>query len=386
MPLHYFDNNATTQPAPEVVEAMQPSYATRWGNPSSLHQFGREVATDLDAARQAVATLIGAPRASSVIFTSSGTEADNLALFGLCAAQPTKRHLVTSTVEHAAVRNYCALLEEQGYTITRLPVAADGTLDPQQVADVCTPETACVSLMWANNETGVLFPIEQIAAICEERGVPFHCDAVQAIGKVSIDLCRHPIAALSLSGHKFHAPKGVGALYLRPGTPFRPMFRGGGQEQGRRAGTENVAQIVGLGVAATLARTHLSTVDTAVRALRDRMEHALLTRIPDMAINGHRTLRVANTTSVRMEGVDGEGMILALSEGGIAASTGSACAAGSIEPSHVLRAMGFSNAEIRGTLRLSISRYTTNSDIDALLEQLPAIVATRRRLAPPRRS
>lgn len=378
----YLDNNATTQPAPEVVEAMLPFYQSQWGNPSSLHAFGRNVAGAIDAARAQVAQFLGVQRPSCVVFTSSGTEADNLALHGLTRAQPDKRHIVTTAVEHSAVLRYCQNLERDGYAVTYLPVARDGTLDPAAVEAALRPDTACVALMWANNETGVVFPIPAIAALCQQRGVPLHTDAVQVAGKMPIDVEKVPVATLAISGHKLHAPKGIGALYIRRGTPFRPMFCGGGQEHGRRSGTENVAHIVGMGQACALATANLSAVGATTAALRDRLERELLARIPDSHVNGATSARVPNTTNISMPGADGEGLILALSAEGLAASTGSACSQGSTEPSHVLVAMHLPPKSLQGTLRLSLSRFTTTADIDRALEIIPKVVATRRRLAP----
>lgn len=378
----YLDNNATTKPAPEVIEAMRPFYEAQWGNPSSLHRFGRDVANAVETARCQVAEFVGAQRASTVTFTSSGTEANNMALHGLCAAQPDKRHIITTRIEHSSVLRYCRALEQQGYTVTYLPVQRSGVLDAQTVARALRPDTACVSVMWANNETGTCLPIDAIAQLCDERMIPLHVDAVQAAAKIPLDVTRVPVAALAISGHKIHAPKGVGALYLRRGTPFRPLLHGGGQEYGRRSGTENVAQIIALGVATQLAAQHLRDVDTTIRARRDRLECALVENIPEVHINGADAPRVPNTTNVSIHGVDGEGLILGLSDAGLAASTGSACAEGSTEPSHVLVAMGLSPDELRGTLRLSLSRYTTDDDIDRAIEIIPRVVAARRKLNP----
>ncbi len=378
----YLDNNATTQPAPEVLDAMRPFYETHWGNPSSLHRFGRDVANAVETARRHVADFLGAPRASTIIFTSSGTEANNMALHGLCAAQPDKRHIVTTRIEHSSVLRYCRALEQQGYAVTYLPVTRDGRVTADVVAQALRPDTACVAVMWANNETGTCLPIEEIAQLCEARAVPLHIDAVQAAAKIPIDVSRIPSASLAISGHKIHAPKGIGALYLRRGTPFRPLLQGGGQEYGRRSGTENVAQIIGLGRAAQLAAQHLSHVTTTISTQRNRLERALLEKIPEAHVNGSLTERVPNTTNVSLHGVDGEGLILALSDAELAASTGSACSAGSTEPSHVLVAMGLSPEELRGTLRLSLSRYTTDDDIDRAIEIIPRVVTARRKLNP----
>ncbi len=379
--LIYLDNNATTRPAPEVVAAMLPFYTEHWGNPSSLHQFGRDCATALDTARSQVAALLCVTRASQLVFTSSGTEADNLALHALCTAQPDKKHVVTTAVEHSAHVRYCRMLAERGYDITTLPVDRTGQLDVAALAAALRDDTACVAIMWSNNETGVCFPIAEIAALCVKKNIPLHVDAVQAAGKIPIDVERVPVTTLAISGHKIHAPKGVGALYVRRGTPFRAMLLGGGQEHGRRSGTENVAQIVGLGVAAQLAQSHLSQVASAVGALRDQLERGLLANIPRARVNGATCERAPNTTNMSIPGVDGEGLILALSQAGVAASTGSACSQGSTEPSHVLVAMHLSPEDLRGTLRLSLSRETTAEEIAQALEIIPRVVAERRSLS-----
>lgn len=378
----YLDNNATTRPAPEVVEAMRPYYETAWGNPSSLHRFGRDVANMVETARRQVAEFLGAPRASTITFTSSGTEANNTALHGLCAAQPDKRHIVTTRIEHSSVLRYCRMMEQSGYTVTYLPVQRDGALQADAVAAALRPDTACVAIMWANNETGACLPIAEIAALCDQRMIPCHVDAVQAAAKIPLDVQRVPIASLAISGHKIHAPKGIGALYLRRGTPFRALLHGGGQEYGRRSGTENVAHIVGLGRAAQLATAHLQDLDTTIRVRRDRLERSLVQAIPEVHVNSDSAPRVPNTTNVSIHGVDGEGLILGLSDAGLAASTGSACSAGSTEPSHVLVAMGLSPAELRGTLRLSLSRYTTDDEIDRAIDIIATVVANRRKLNP----
>jgi cysteine desulfurase len=376
----YLDNNATTQPAPEVVEAMLPFYTERWGNPSSLHRFGRNVALALDEARRQVADFLGAKRPSTIVFTGSGTESDNLALFGLVKSQPENRHIITTAVEHSAVINACRSFEERGYDVTYLPVAKDGTLEVSAVEAAIRPDTACAAIMWSNNETGVTFPIEAIAELCNARGVPLHVDAVQAASKMPINVDRVPVSTLAISGHKIHAPKGVGALYVRRGTPFCSMMYGGGQEHGRRSGTENVPHIVGLGVAAALAHEHLAEVEGTVKTLRNRLESELLRTISDASINGHRTNRVPNTTNLSIAGVDGEGLILGLCDAGVAASTGSACSQGSTEPSHVLTAMGLTGRGSGGSLRLSLSRYSTAEDIDQALHIIPNVITTRRKL------
>ncbi|MBI4238298.1 MAG: aminotransferase class V-fold PLP-dependent enzyme [Deltaproteobacteria bacterium] len=374
----YLDHNATTPPPPEVIDAMLPFLREQWGNPSSLHAFGRDAGLAIDRAREACAALLGAARASEICFTSGGTESDNTAIRALAAADPNKRHIITTAVEHSAVLQSCRALEREGYTLTYLPVARDGTLTVETVAAALRPDTAFATIMWANNETGVYFPIPAIAEWLAARGIPLHVDAVQAVGKLPIDVARVPVSTLAISAHKFHGPKGIGALYVRRGTPFQPLIRGGSQEYGRRAGTEGVPQIVGLGQAATLAKHSLDICTARVRALRDRLEHELLTCIPGAQRNGAVDQRVPNTLNISFPGVDGEGLILGLSERGLCASTGSACRAGSTEPSHVLTAMHLSPAALAGTLRLSLCRYTTDAEIDQAIEIITQVVQSRR--------
>lgn len=378
----YLDNNATTRPAKEVIEAMRPLYDTHWGNPSSLHHFGRSVTEHLDHARRSVAGLLGAQRSSEVIFTSGGTEGNNLAIHSLCQAQPNKRHIITTQVEHPSVLAYCHALERAGYRITYLGVDRDGQLDPQAVTNAITEETALAAIMWANNETGIIFPMADIAQRCVDANIPCHCDAVQAAGKISLDLSRIPITTLAISGHKLHAPKGIGALYLRRGTAAHPLLWGGGHEFGRRAGTENAPHIVGLGMAATLARERLTHDTPRIRAMRDRLETGLLAAIPGSTVHGMHTARVPNTTNISFPGLDGEGLLISLSDADVAVSTGSACAAGATEPSPVLRAMHVAPDAIRGSLRLSLSRETTEAEIDRVLEIFPKVVARQAALRP----
>jgi len=375
----YLDNNATTMVAPEVVEAMLPFYGELYGNPSSMHSFGGQVKRYVDRARDQVAALLGATP-YEVIFTAGGSESNNMAIRGaLEALAPEKRHLVTTRVEHPAVGGVFQQLAKSGYRVTELAVESDGSLDMDAFRYALTPDTALVSIMWANNETGVIFPIEEIAQATRERGILLHVDAVQAAGKIPIDMAKVPVDMLSISGHKFHAPKGVGALYVRRGTRLAPLVIGGHQEWGKRAGTENVPGIVGLGRAAALAQEHLVDVDSLAK-LRDRLEAGLLARCLDARVNGAN--RVPNTLNVSFEFIEGESILLMLDDVGIAASSGSACASGSLEPSHVLRAMGVPFTAVHGSIRFSLSRYTTPAEIEYTLEQVPPIVDRLRSISP----
>ena len=378
----YLDNNATTKVADEVIEAMLPFLKERWGNPSSMHDFGGQVRKDVEAAREKVAALLGAADPTEIIFTSCGTESDNTAINSALAAQPDKKHIVTTRVEHPAVLAMVNYLKRKGYEVTELGVDGEGHLDLEELRRSIRKDTALVTVMWANNETGVIFPIEEIGAICRERGVLFHTDAVQAVGKIPMSLKDMPVDMLSLSGHKFHAPKGVGALYVRRGVPFRPFLRGGHQERGRRGGTEAVPNIVALGKAAELAAEHVEYEQTEVRRLRDKLEEGIIAKIPDIRINGDRVQRLPNTVNVSFEYVEGEAILLHLSDAGIAASSGSACSSGSLEPSHVLRAMGVPFTVAHGSIRFSLSRYNTDEDIDYTLEHLPKIIAKLRDISP----
>ena len=378
----YVDNNATTSVAPEVVEAMLPFLTELWGNPSSMHTFGGQVARHLDQAREQVAAIIGAERTSEVLFTSCGTESDNAAIRSALAAAPAKRRIVTTAVEHPAVLNLAKELAKQGADLRIVGVDGQGRLDLEAFAEALTDDTAIASVMWANNETGVVFPIERIAALCAERGVPLHVDAVQAVGKIPIDLARTPVTFLALSGHKLHAPKGVGALYVRRGTPFSPFIVGGHQERGRRGGTENVPSIVGLGRACELALAHGDEERTHVAMLRDRLEQGLLAKIPRAYVNGDRDHRLPNTTNISFEAVEGEAILLMLNEHGICASSGSACTSGSLDPSHVMMAMGVPFTRAHGSIRFSLSRFTTGEEIDAIIEAMPPIIARLRELSP----
>jgi cysteine desulfurase len=381
MKVIYADNNATTQVAPEVLEEILPYFHDLYGNPSSMHSFGGQVAGRLREGREKVARLIGATP-DEVLFTSCGTESDNTAIRATIASHPHKKHIVTTRVEHPAVKNLCEHLGRYGYRVTFLPVDRQGRLDLDHLHKVLSSDTAIVSIMWANNETGVLFPVDEIAQLVRERGIVFHTDAVQAVGKIPIDMGQIPVDMLSLSGHKLHAPKGVGALYVRKGTKFSPFLIGGHQEGGRRGGTENVASIIGLGKACELALGHLGGENERVKSLRDKLENGILKRIPSAMVNGDREHRLPNTTSISFEYVEGEAILLMMNEFGICASSGSACTSGSLEPSHVLRAMGVPFTAAHGSIRFSLSIYNTEEDIDFIIQKLPPIIERLRELSP----
>jgi cysteine desulfurase len=369
----YFDNNATTQVDPDVLQLMLPYLQNQYGNPSSAYSFGKYVAKAVDTARQQVATLLRC-EPSEIIFTSCGTESDNSAIQSALLLDPDRKHLVTSKVEHSAIINHAEALARRGYEVTWLDVDANGLIDLEALERAIREDTAIVSLMWANNETGTLFPIEAAAEICRSKGTLFHTDAVQAVGKIDIDLQHLPINFLSLSGHKLHAPKGVAALYVNRRTRFNPYLIGGGQEKKRRGGTENTASIVALGKAAELALSALQEENSRVKALRDRFEQGLLEMVPSVHVNGHRIQRLPNTSSLAIEGIDSEGMLMLLDQRGICCSAGSACTAGSLEPSHVLKAMGYSNERARGSLRFSFSRFNSESEVTQALQIIPAAV------------
>jgi cysteine desulfurase len=382
MKVIYLDNNATTRVAPEVVDAMLPYLSDYYGNPSSMHSFGGDVAEKIKEARENVANLIGAT-ADEIVFTSCGTESDSTAILAAIESNPDRKHIVTSRVEHPAVKNLCEVLSKKGYRITFVPVDSQGTLDLDYLYQNLSDDTAIVSLMWANNETGVIFPIEEISQRTKDQGIVFHTDAVQAVGKLPIDLKNTGVDLLSLTGHKFHAPKGIGALYIRKGTKYSPFMIGGHQEKGRRGGTENVASIIALGKAAELAKKHLDEDGyEQIGRLRDKLETNLLNRIPHSIVNGDREHRLLNTTSIAYEYVEGEAILLMMNEHGICASSGSACTSGSLEPSHVLRAMGVPFTAAHGSIRYSLSRYTTEEEIDVVIEKTPAIIERLRGMSP----
>lgn len=378
----YVDNNATTAVAPEVKAAMEPFLEREYGNPSSIHTLGGGVTKHIREARSDLAALIGAETPEEIIFTSCGSESDNTAIRSALETQPRKRHIVTTKVEHPAVLSLVRHLAARGYRVTEIPVDGLGRLDPAALEAAISDDTAIVSVMWANNETGVIFPIEEIGRICRKRGVLFHSDAVQAVGKVPIDLKNLPLDMLSLSGHKLHAPKGVGALYVRKGVRFEPYLIGGHQESNRRAGTENVAGIVALGKAAQLAVQYMDDENTRVRAMRDRLEAGLLATCKGARVNGDPQNRLPNTSNISFEYIEGEAILLHLDRYGICASSGSACTTGSLEPSHVLRAMGIPYIAAHGSIRLSMSRFNSEQDVDAILEVMPGIVTKLRELSP----
>lgn len=375
----YLDNNATTQVDPKVLEAMLPYLSELYGNPSSMHSFGGQVGAAVQDARAQVAELLGAED-TEIIFNSCGSEGNNTAIHAALAAQPEKRHIVTTAVEHPAVLNVCKHLEKRGYTVTYLSVDKRGQLDLMELEAAITGGTALVTTMFANNETGVIFPVEQVGAIAKAYGATFHVDAVQAVGKVPIDLSQSTIDLLTLSGHKLHAPKGIGALYVRRGFRFRPFLLGGHQERGRRAGTQNVAGIVALGKAAELAQKDLQDVPKEAW-LRDYLERELLANIPDCEVNGG-TLRLPNTTNIGFKYIEGEAILFMLNREGICASSGSACTSGSLDPSHVLTAMGLPYTILHGSIRFSLSRFTTEADIQHVLFVMPGIVERLRALSP----
>lgn len=380
----YMDNNATSRVAPEVIDAMMPFLTDCYGNPSSMHTFGGQVGRAINEARESIAALIGADP-EEIVFTSCGTESDSTAILSALQTWPEKRHVVTTRVEHPAVKNLSENLDGltgHKHRITRLQVDADGTLNLNQYKDSLSDDTAIASVMWANNETGVIFPVEAMASMARERGILFHTDAVQAVGKIPINLKNSSIDFLSISGHKLHAPKGVGVLYIRKRTPFIPFLNGGHQEHGRRGGTENVASIVGLGVACRLAAAKMAEENTRVRFLRDKLENGLLTKIPRSLLNGHKTERLPNTANVSFEFVEGEAILLHMNRYQICASSGSACTSGSLEPSHVLRAMGVPFTAAHGSIRFSLSVYNTEAEVDFVLEKMPAIIENLRAMSP----
>jgi cysteine desulfurase len=379
--VYYFDKNATTRVAPEVVDAMIPFLREMWGNPSSAYAFGAQVHGHVEAAREQVAALINADP-KEIIFTSCGTESNNSAIHSALLTNPAKRHVITTAVEHSANINFGEYLEKRGYDVTYLPVDSDGHLDLGLLDKSIRPDTAIVSIMWANNETGVIFPIEEIAAICRSKGVLCHTDAVQTPGKLKIDVRALGVDFLSLSAHKLHAPKGIGLLYVKRRTKYQPYVIGGHQERGKRGGTENLSNIVGFGRAAEIASATLEDENTRVRALRDKLENFVLTNIPNTIRNGAKEPRLPNTTNICFEFVEAEAVLLLLDKAGICASSGSACTTGSLDPSHVLSAMGISPMRARGSVRFSLGIYNTDEEVDHLIKTLPPIIARLRAISP----
>ena len=377
----YFDNNATTRVAPEVLDEMLPYLEGFYGNPSSMHTFGGQLHRKVEEARSRVAQLVGA-EPEEIIFTSCGTESDNTAIMSSVESSPGKRHIITTRVEHPAVLNFCKHLSRKGFRVTFVPVNNYGQMNIEELLKVIDDDTALVSIMYANNETGVIFPVAEIGEILKKRRILFHTDAVQAVGKIPIDVKTLPVDMLSLSGHKLHAPKGIGTLYVKKGTRFYPFMIGGHQERGRRAGTENVASIIGLGKACELASKNLGNEVTYLKGLRDKLETALIKLCPDVRVNGDINSRLPNTTNLSFEYVEGEAILLRLNEYGICASSGSACTSGSLEPSHVLRAMGVPFTAIHGSIRFSLSRYNTAEEIDRVIEIMPGVIKELRMLSP----
>ncbi|MBF0378204.1 MAG: cysteine desulfurase NifS [Desulfamplus sp.] len=384
MNIVYTDNNATTKVSPEVLEEMMPYFSELYGNPSSMHSFGGNVGGKIQEARERVARLINA-NPSEIVFTSCGTESDNAAIMAALELNPAKKHIITSAVEHPAIKNLCSYLERKGYHITFVSVDREGHLDTELIYEIIekkADDIAVISLMWANNETGVIFPVEEVARKAAEKGILFHTDAVQAVGKIPIDVKAADIAMLSLSGHKIHAPKGIGALYVRQGIKFPPFLKGGHQEKGRRAGTENTASIIGLGKASELAKAHLNEMDTRIRGLRDYLEAELLAKIPASSVNGDKKNRLPNTLSIGFDAVEGESILLLMDQSGICASSGSACTSGSLDPSHVLMAMKVPFESAHGTIRFSLSTYNTKEEMSYIIEAMPPIIKRLRDISP----
>jgi cysteine desulfurase len=378
----YLDNNATTKVDHAVVDVMIPYFLEQYGNPSSIHKFADGVARGLKHARQQVQALIGCEHDSEIIFTSCGTESNSTAILSAIKAQPNKKEIITTMVEHPAILNVCDHLEKEGYTIHRMPVDKAGRLNLEAYKRLLSDQVALVSVMWANNETGTIFPVIEMAELANAAGVMFHTDAVQAVGKLPMMLQDTKIDMLSISGHKLHAPKGIGVLYLRRGTRYRPLLRGGHQERGRRAGTENSASIVGLGKACELALEYIEYENTVVKAMRDRLEQGITEQIPHCFVTGDMYNRLPNTTDIAFEYIEGESILMLLNKAGIAASSGSACTSGSLEPSHVMRAMDIPYTAAHGTIRFSFSRYNTMAEVEKVIEVMPSIVATLRKLSP----
>src|SRR5579863_4596362 len=378
----YFDHNATTPITPEVLAAMLPYLTEEYGNASSIHAFGQNAREAVEQARSSVAVLVGA-RAADIMFTSGGTESNNHAIFGAVAAAPGRsKHVIASAIEHVAVLDSCKALAKSGIDLTVLPVDRDGVINPEEVQRAIRPETVLITLMLANNETGTIEPIQEIGEIAAEKGIVFHTDAVQAAGKIPIDVERLGVDLLSISAHKFCGPKGVGALYIRKGTPLEPLMYGGHSERDRRPGTEDVAAIAGMGKAAELALTGMRKESERVRGLRDRLEQGLLARVPYSWVNGARAPRVPNTANLTFPFIEGESMVIALDLKGIACSTGAACSSGALEPSHVLMALSLAPEDARATLRLSLGHQNTESEIDFALEKIPQVIERLRQLSP----
>lgn len=378
----YLDNNATTKVDSMAVEAMIPLFTKQFGNPSSIHSFGDQVGAQIKVARRQVADLLGALHESEIIFTSCATESTTTAIYSALKVNAAKKEIITTTVEHPATLDVCAQLEREGYTVHRLKVNKKGQLDLKEYESLLSDNTALVTVMWANNETGTLFPILEMATIARQKGILFHTDAVQVVGKIPLDIQESDIDMLSFSGHKLHAPKGIGGLYVRRGLRYRPLLRGGHQERGRRAGTENSAAIVAFGVAAEQAELHLQTMSGKVATLRSKLEQGILSQVAHSFVTGDPDNRVANTANIAFEYVEGEAILMLLNQYGIAASSGSACTSGSLEPSHVMQAMQIPFTAAHGTIRFSLSRYTTEKDIDYVISVVPAIIDKLRSFSP----
>jgi cysteine desulfurase len=378
----YLDNNATTKVDSMAVEAMMPLFTKQFGNPSSIHSFGDQVGAQLKVARRQVSDLVGALHESEIIFTSCATESTTTAIYSALKINPDKKTIITTTVEHPATLDVCEQLEREGYTIHYLKVNKKGQLDLNEYKSLLSEDTALVTVMWANNETGTLFPIIEMAAIAHEQGVLFHTDAVQVVGKIPLDIQDTDIDMLSFSGHKLHAPKGIGALYVRRGVRYRPLLRGGHQERGRRAGTENCASIVAFGVAAEQAEMHLETMSGKIADLRNKLEQGILSQVEHSFVTGDPDNRVSNTANIAFEYVEGEAILMLLNQFGIAASSGSACTSGSLEPSHVMQAMQIPFTAAHGTIRFSLSRYTKEKDIDYVISVVPGIIEKLRGFSP----
>jgi cysteine desulfurase len=378
----YLDNNATTKVDHAVVDAMIPYFLEQYGNPSSIHKFADGVARGIKQARGQVQALIGCEHDSEIIFTSCGTESNTTAILSAIKCQPNRKEIITTTVEHPAILGVCEQLEKEGYTIHRLPVDKCGRLNLDSYQKMLSENVALVTVMWANNETGTIFPVVEMAEMANAAGVMFHTDAVQAVGKIPMMLADTKIDMLSISGHKLHAPKGIGVLYLRRGVRYRPLLRGGHQERGRRAGTENTASIVGLGKACELALQHIEYENTQVKAMRDKLERGIIEAVPHSFVTGDLNNRLPNTTDIAFEYIEGESILMLLNKAGIAASSGSACTSGSLEPSHVMRAMDIPYTAAHGTIRFSFSRYNSMAEVDEVLKVMPSIAATLRKLSP----